>query len=441
MTRIPFPRLISALAVLIIALLLVWGLVTPWGLGLDFANFYDIGRKTRLGEFDNLYDAWAPIGGQEPLGHMKFLGFPIAGYLYTPLSLFSPHIAIFVFKLAGSAAVVAGLALLYRQCRPLAARPETYLALFLVAAMFWQPFWTFLRVGGQTTPFAFLLLVIAHGVYVRNRMVAAALLMSAIVVLKPVFAPMAILLFVVSGNRFRLTALIVMAVLTAASLAIYGWAPHAQFLERLAMQDNRLLGPWMNSAPFAWISGLLIDPAIYGSDTYLQSWQTAPIRVLRPLTAGLVCYGGYLSLRGDLPGHARRQVMFLTGIMVVFSLSAVLWAHYLMWLFPVIALLIAGRRYLPAAALCLLALAIVLGLCQSYILLRQLELHVGFRNYANATGFGLVKSLPVFLILVVWIVWRRDIAQILRDPACAFRGQESPRIQQYIVDKVKKPAR
>ncbi|MGB5066221.1 MAG: glycosyltransferase family 87 protein, partial [Albidovulum sp.] len=407
----------SIAAALVIAFLLIWGLVTPWGLGLDFANFYDIGHKTLLGEFDNLYDPLALIGGKEPLGHMKFLGFPIAGYLYTPLAIFTPHTALFLFKLAGSAAVVTGLGLLYRQWRPVADTPATYLAIFLVAAMLWQPFWTFLRVGGQTTPFVFLLLVITHEKYVRNQMIVAALLLSAAVVLKPVFAPMAILLFLLSGNRFRLTALVVMATLGTASLVIYGWTPHAEFLEKLAMQDNRLLGPWMNSGPFSWISGLLIDPAIYGTDTYLQSWQTAPISALRLIAAGVVCYCGLLHLRGDMPGFARRQVIFLTGVMVIFSLSPVLWAHYLMWLFPIIALLIAGRRQLPTAALFLIAVAVILGLFQSYIFLRQLEEFIGFRTVANAAGFGLVKSLPVFLILTVWVVWRREIGRILCDPA------------------------
>ena len=184
-----------------------------------------------------------------------------------------------------------------------------------------------------------------------------------------------------------------------------------------------------------------IDPAIYGTDTYLQTWQTAPISALRLIASGVVCYCGFLHLRDDMPGFARRQVIFLTGVMVIFSLSPVLWAHYLMWLFPVIALLIAGRRHLPAPAHFLVAVAVTLGLFQSYIFLRQLDEIIGFRTVANAAGFGLVKSLPVFLILTVWVVWRQEISRILCDPACAFGGRDLPENHQYVVDKAKKAAK
>lgn len=395
----------------------VWGLARPWGLGLDFANFYDIGHKILLGEYSSLYDHMALIGGEEPLGNMKYLSPPITGWFFTPLPLMSPHVATFWLKFSGALSVMAGLWLLFRQLRPLAVRPDEFFALFWIAAALWQPFWTFMRVGGQTTPFVFLLVVIGHATYLRRQMVATALLFSLIVLLKPVFAPIAILLFVTSGNGFRLTAACAAALSIVLSLWIFGWAPHGAFFRALAEQGDRLLEPWMNSSPVSWIVPLLIGADDYERDSFLAAPIATLVAALRmALAAGVIAVlSGHL--RRSLPDRARLSLIYNAGLLLVVALSPVIWAHYLMILFPLAAILIAGREHLPGRSRAMLAAVLALGLFQSFIVMRQIQLGLGIDSLGEIVLFALIKSLPAILVLSIWILDRLPVRAIFGQPA------------------------
>lgn len=403
-------------AILAIGGLVILGLITPWGLGLDFANFYDIGRKARLGEYDTLYDHMALIGGEKPLGNMKYLSPPITSWFFTPLSFMTPHVATFVLKALGAAAVIAGIVLFRRQISPLITERAAFFTLAAVAAALWQPLWTFMRVGGQTTPFCLLLLVLGHGAYLRGRMVSLALILSLIVLIKPVFAPLAILLFVLAGNSFRLTALLAAGLSIVASLAIFGWGPHQAFLDALGGQGDRLLEPWMNSSPVSWVVPILVDAHSFGTIAAMPTTAAILIMALRLALALAILAVMAGHLRAGLPERAGRHVIYMTGLILVIVLSPVIWAHYLMILFPLILVLIAAREDLAPPVRQALWAALALGLAQSFIIMRQIQIKLGFDTSFEMILFGLIKSLPAILICGLWIFGRQSIGRALARP-------------------------
>lgn len=404
------------LAILSIFGLIIWGLVTPWGRGLDFANFYDIGHKALLGEFATLYDHEALIGGQPPMGEMKYLSPPITSFLFTPLALLSPLSATFFLKLAGVISVIAGLMLLYRQLQPIAQPKAEYFALFAMAMALWQPLWTFMRVGGQTTPMVFLLLVIGHAAWLRRQMVATAMICSLVVLIKPGFAPIAVLLFLTSDNRFRIAAILAASASIGVSLAIFGWGPHRDFFASIGDQGDRLLEPWMNSSPTSWLVPLLFDVKVYGETGEMPGWVAVVVTAARlALSAALIaCLIGYL--RRAMTDRARQHAIYITGLLLVIVLSPVVWAHYMMILFPLIAVLLAVRGDLTPWMRGTLWLTLILGLYQSFILMRQVQLAFGFDTNIEATVFGLLKSLPAILLCALWILGRHPIGRILARP-------------------------
>lgn len=405
-------RAIGWAALAAIAALIVWGLMTPWGLALDFANFYDAGHKAAVGAFAALYDPRALIDGKPPLGNMTFFSAPITAFFYAPLAALSPHAATFAFKLLGTLANVAGLVILYRQTRPRLADPG-YFTLFIVAALLFQPFWTIYRVGGQTTPFVFLLLVLAHGTCLRGRMVATALLFSVVVLIKPVFAPAAILLFIMAGNRFRVTALTAAVVTGALSLAVFGLDLHREFLARVLEEGTNQLEPWMNSGPFSWIDPLFVAPDSYATPAVLPAAPRLTGLVLRVLVSlGLIATMIW-HLRQGIGTVARRHVIYVTGLLLVIGFSPVVWAHYLVVLFIPLAYLLAGRDRLAAGSRWAFAAVPVLAVFQSLILLRQIEMHMGFDTTGKILAIGLVKSLPALVFTAAWMASRRGVHRIL----------------------------
>ena len=414
--RILVSPIVGWAAVLAIGGLVIVGLITPWGLGLDFANFYDIGRKARLGEHDTLYDHMALIGGEKPLGNMKYLSPPITSWFFVPLSFMTPHVATFVLKALGVAAVVAGVVHFRRQISPLITDRAAFFTLAAIAAALWQPLWTFMRVGGQTTPFCLLLLVLGHAAYLRGRAVALALILSLVVLIKPVFAPLAILLFVLAGSRFRMTAVVTACLSIVASLAIFGWGPHRTFLDALGGQGDRLLEPWMNSSPVSWVVPLLVDAQSFGTIAAMPITAAVLIMAMRLALALAILAVMVGHLRAGLPERAGRHVVYMTGLLLVIVLSPVIWAHYLMILFPLILVLIAVREDLAPPVRQVLWLALVLGLVQSFIIMRQIQIRIGIDTSSEMILFGFVKSLPAILLCGLWIFGRRSIGRALARP-------------------------
>ena len=153
---------------------LMWGLITliaagciagitvPAGLGWDFGNFYDAGRRVAAGQFADLYNPISQISGQPPQGSTGFFGTPLSALLYVPLAFFPARTALVLFKIQNVLAFAAVFILLLKFYRPFVSGTRLEFAQFnaIYAFLFliFQPFWTIFRVGGQTTPTVLLLL-------------------------------------------------------------------------------------------------------------------------------------------------------------------------------------------------------------------------------------------------------------------------------------------
>jgi Glycosyltransferase family 87 len=398
----------------LIGAIVIYGLLKPWGIGLDFANFYDAGSKAALGEFTGLYDSHALIGGKPPLSNMAFFSAPITSYLYAPMAMLPPHAALVLFKLVGTASMVVGLVLLYRQSAETATMGDAGLfGLFAVAAFLFQPFWTIYRVGGQTTPIVFLLLVLAHGLFLRARGTAAALVLAAAVLVKPAFAPLAVLIFVMADNRFRVTAVAVGVVVGTLSLAIFGWPLHADFLDRIAAESSSALAPWKNSSPFTWIGAIFTPPGDYLIAADVPPFLAHGMLALRVATVLALLWTLRWHLARPLAPTARRHAIYVTGLLLIVVLSPVIWAHYLTILFIPVAFLIAGRDALGRGVQIALGIAVAMSLFQNLIFSRQMEDLTGFDQLWEIVAIAAIRSAPALLIVCVWLFGRQSIARFL----------------------------
>jgi hypothetical protein len=402
--------------------MIAWGLYRTHGIKLDFANFYDAGTKARAGAFDVLYDPHALIDGEPSFGAMSFVSAPISAWLYAPISLLPPYTALFVFKALGAAAIMAGLVLLWRHLRRLAgpspADRDAFLALFAVAAAVFQPFWTIFRVGGQTTPLIFLLLVVTLIALDRARPGLAAFWIAAAVLIKPVVGPAAFVLFLGAGSRFRLAALAFGIGSAAVSVALLGLDVHLAFLDAISDKSGGLMVPWYNAAPFAFV-----EPLMLGAKAYAKMPVIAPDTVIY---AGLVLRGlmavalalGLVALMRRVPSPRAQAAALLHGATIIMlTVSPILWAHYLCWLFPLIVTLIALGRHLSGMAKALLAAAVASGFFLNEIVIDRLVRLTGLDSLAEITAFSVVRGLPMLLLFLLFAVARRDILAALRDPA------------------------
>lgn len=410
----------------LVGILIVWGLARPWGITLDFANFYDAGQKARVGQFADLYNPTAEIAGQPPLGNMSFFSAPATSYLYVPLALLSPHAALFAFKVADTVALIAGLVLLYRLVAPLAGpsgrAQGMFFALFCTAVALFQPFWTIYRTGGQTTPFVFLLLVAGLAAYTRGGLVAAAACYAAAVLIKPVLAPGAILLFFLSPAPFRWTALALGLSAAALSVAGFGLELHQAFVRTVLNESSGLLHPSMNSNPFAFIEPLFVPASDYFTGARLPALPRLIGTVLRLAAIGLLVAEALALRKAGLSAPARRSATYNLSLLLSLVASPVVWAHYLSLVFPLLAAAIALERHLPRAATVVLAATVGLALFQHRIFMLQFERIVGFDSVGANLAVGLIKGVPLLLLLALVLIWRRPLLAALRDPRWAGLG-------------------
>lgn len=396
----------------------------------DFANFYDAGQKARAGEFAALYDPMAQIAGRDPFGNMSFASAPLTSYLYVPLTVLEPRPAVIAFKLAGAAAQLLALALLFRETRGLAgsdpAHRRAYLAVFAWSALLFQPLYSWLFVGGQTTPFVFLLLVSAWMALLRGRDGLAALAMAAAVVIKPAFAPAAVLVFVATSNRFRIWALAAGAGFVALSLTTLGPDVNLAFIDMVLNKAQEGNTPGQNSNPFAWVGPLLARPDGFPSGPGPAGGMLVSLG-LKLGTAALILALLAGQIRAGLSRQAERHAVFAAAILLVIVLSPVVWSHYLSVLFLPFAVLIALRRHLPGWAAILFAAILVLAVPQNFLVLMRLQREIPFDTPAVVLAVTFLKSLPALLAVIGVIALRRPILSALADPAWSGVGRRDQR--------------
>jgi Glycosyltransferase family 87 len=385
----------------------VVGILVPAGLGWDFANFYDTGRRAAAGQLRDIYDTNSLIAGRAPQGTMAFWATPVSAWLYAPLAWFPPRTALIVFKLAGTVSFAAGLVLLYRLVRR-CADSEWLAPLFCLAVLVYQPFWTIYRVGGQTTPFVFLLLTGGLLLYLRERYVACACCLLLAVLIKPTFLVVAGVLALVSGRRFLLSLGSVFVSAGLLSLALFGWPIHRQFLDIL-LRGAGHSSPWMfNSSLF--IVADAFRP-IVNSVPVTSEGGSVPILLGLALRAAVVASGAALfwrSFRDPLSPDQRRLVRFLLSLTFCLLVSNVVWEHYLSILFIPIAFLLAAAPRLDRKAQWHLGAVLALAIFQNLILVLYVRDHVHLNSTPALLAVSLIKAGP--LLLALGFVWfRRDL--------------------------------
>jgi len=405
-------RAITIAACIGIAVVAITGILVPAGLGWDFANFYDTGRRAAAGQLMNIYDPTTTIAGQSPQGGMAFWGAPISAWFYAPLSVFSPEVALILFKLGGSLAYVAGLILLYRHLRgsvPGSPLDQTrFAAVFSLAALVYQPFWTMYRVGGQTTPFVFLFLLLALWAHQRNQPIATALALLGAVLFKPAFLIVPALLVLLSDRRLFLAIAGVFGAAALLSVLLIGWPLHREFIDVL-LRGSQRPAPWFfNSSLY-----ILADAfrPVQGSAPVPGGGGPLPDLLRTGLKVAVLGIFVWLALRSrkehwSLP--QRRHFNFLLATSFCLLLSQVVWEHYLAVLFIPLACIIAAGPQLTRPARGLLLAIFVVALFQNLIFVMFFRSHVAIESNAALLAVSLVKS-GTLLLYLLWLVRYKDL--------------------------------
>lgn len=396
------------------------GIVVPAGLGWDFANFYDAGRRVAAGQISDLYAPLSPIAGRAPQGTTGFFGTPISAVFYVPMSGLSPEAALVWFKIQNVAAFAAAFALLfafYRRLTPAGDRAGwEFAALFTGACLIFQPFWTVFRVGGQTTPTVLLLLTVAMIGHTRGRFWVSAIGVVAATLIKPALAPALLFLLCVSGLAFIRAVAVVLAVTGLISLAWLGWPVHVDFLE-LMLKSGQLTYAWYyNSSLFVTIENMRSGFGLQ-ADAYRPLFSGLTIAVQAFVLITVV----YLARKAHLAGWQRTALRHFDVIMATLLFlfwSRTVWEHYLSVLFLLLAYVLAVRHRFSRPALLLVAAILALSVFQNLILTSWLRAHVAFDSLPALLAIALVKSGPLLLTLIfLWRHWREWFGSYAAWPA------------------------
>lgn len=383
----------------------------PAGLGWDFANFYDAGRRAAAGQIADLYRPAGLIAGEPPQGTLAFWSAPLTAWLYAPLAVLPPRAALAVFKLQNLLAYLAALAALYLLHRPLAGGTAVerwrFTAFYAVLCLIYQPFWSVFRVGGQTTPTVLLLFVLALAAHMRGRLGWSSLLVVAAVLIKPALVT-ALLVLVLSANwRFAAWTAVHAAGAALLSLATAPWDLHRQFLSRLLTAAGEVY-PWF------WNSSLHVPlvelearwPALTGSPAPPALFTAASLGLQAAVAvtvAALLVQG----LRRPWPERARRHFQVLVALAFFLLVSRTVWEHYLALLFPLLSFLVARERRLGGAARSILVAVFVFCLGQNVLFTDLLRQHLQPLPAVATLALALLKSAPLYLTwALLW--WHRE---------------------------------
>lgn len=410
-------RLAAVVFLFLIGFATLAGILVPAGLGWDFANFYDTGRRAAGWQIADLYDAGSLIGGEQPQGKLSFWGAPISALFYVPLSLFSAERALLVFKLQNAAACFVALWLVFRKYRGFFEGDHSpaiwrYAALFLGTILIFQPFWTIYRIGGQTTPTVFLLFTIALFCHAKERFRWAAICIVAALLIKPAFVFVLIPLCLVSGWKFLRETVAVSAASAITSVALLGWDIHVKFLAvMLSGMTNAY--PWLyNSSLF--VTGenlkLMAEPPVSGPIIGLSA--------IALKVAIVVLFVSLLRLarREDWPTVARRQFDFLMSLTFCLMVSQTVWEHYLEILFLPLAYLTAVSQTLSAGARLLLASIFAVSVGQNTVLVMFVDSRFSLDTVPELIAAGLLKSSPLWLMLLFLVKYRREFFSSFQNP-------------------------
>lgn len=403
-------RRVATLAIGLTLLGCVIGILVPAGLGWDFANFYDAGRRIVAGEAGNLYLPESSIGGLPPQGTLGFFGTPLSAVFYAPMGMLSPEAALMLFKLSNVLAILGTCVLLFQALQRL--RPagsgerDRFLALFSVFCLSFQPFWTIFRVGGQATPLALVAMVVGLGLLMRDRLWPSAGCFVLAVLLKPALAPAVGFLGILCGLPFFLAMAGVSIVTAAVSIALLGLPVHIEFVRLLIESGGRSDQWFYNSSLFILPENFSLGMGhpLYGAPQ--------PYRIVASLiqlvAVLLVAWLTVRAKRASLPRAADRHVVVMLALLLFLLMSKTIWEQYLEFLFPALAYLLATRERFRPSARVLLAAICALCVLQNVVFwafIRSLEI----TSLAGLMTIAIVKSGPLLLTVVFlarhWDEW------------------------------------
>ena len=393
------------LPVLIALLLITFAVATSIDLGLqmDFANYYDAGSKIRYGEIGNLFDRFAWIHGHPPQGNYSFVAIPISAYLYVPMAMLSPRAAMLAFKFQNTLAYLAGFLLLFAHCHQFAgsapAEQRRFATLFVLLALLYQPFWFGYRLGGQTTPTAFLCFVLALLCYHKEKYFLAALPLVFIIVIKPGFAIVVALLALLSGLRFLLYIATLSLAAGGLSLAVLGLAPHLEFLKYSKLHSTTPILFWGNSS-----FTLILENLRYWSFTHDRPG-LVPVLDWARIAIALALAASFFWLvfqsRSAIPDkRGRLHFQYLAALCFGLMLLPVAWDHYLAIIFIPLAYIVACRREFSAGAMALVAAMVTLPVARNLVYVFWTQYHFDADSWPVLVFMGLSKSVPLLLMAV-----------------------------------------
>lgn len=338
-------RHLAQLLVLVLVVRAVLSVSVSSGLHWDFVNFFNAGSRVYVGDIESLYVS-ASVEGEQP--ELQYVGFPLTAYLLAPLGAFEASISLRLFKLACALCLSIGLVALYRHLRssfPRAWPPGAGAVLFACWVLAFEPFWFVFVVGGQTTPFGFMLLVLFVHLFVTGRLWPAAGCLALAILVKPFLALMGFV-FLFSGRWGLLARLAVWGAAAAVlSVALLGWQPHVEWVEILLQESShRWSARWWNNAS---VTNYLANFWTYGTSPPREVGITAippAFQVLFPAyKAFALGLFGWLSVRvarADLTAPGRAHSICVLAILFPMHFSTLVWPHYLEFLFVALALLL-----------------------------------------------------------------------------------------------------
>ena len=401
----------SVLCLVLIGIGCAVGIAVPAGLGWDFANFYDAGRRIIVGEAADLYNPRHPIAGEPPQGSTGFFGAPLSALFYVPLAWFNAPTALVLFKIENVLAyaitfyVLFSFSLTFVSGGPV--ERSRFAARFALFCLLFQPFWTIFRVGGQTTPTALMLLAFGLVLHVRGRFWGSSILVVLATLIKPALAPALLLLGAVSGVAFAWRLAATLAATGVLSLVLIGWPAHEAFLD-LMRRSSGFAYTWnFNSSIHTPLVSLRQYAGPAASAAVLLALSIASWMLKGAVIAGTL----WLLFRGrrePWPAPARRHFHFIVAVLFFLLWSPTVWEHYLSLLILPLGYVLAAHAHFGRGALAIVGAILVTSIAQNLILVDWVRAHVAFDSLPALVAAAIVKAAPLLLTIVLLIRHRDE---------------------------------
>jgi hypothetical protein len=381
------------------------GIGVPAGLGWDFANFYDAGRRVAAGEISDLYHPSAPIAGKPPQGTTGFYGTPLSAVFYLPVSRLSPETALIWFKIENVVAYAAALLLLFHFYRVFATAngisADAFAAWFTGLCLIFQPFWTVFRVGGQTTPTVFLLVAMAMILHTNARFWGSAICLVAAILIKPAFGPILFLLLCTSGVGFVWRTAVIGGAAGLLSVALLGWQVHIEFVHLLRETAHTTWKWYYNSSTFVLLDN--VQQALGAGAVVAATTIALQITII----LGVV----WLTIRAHQQrwtAAATRHFDVTMGILLFLWWSRTVWEHYLAVLFLPLMYVVANPARFSRAARGIVIAIFVMSIFQNLIVTTWLR-SFDVESLPALIAVGVLKSDPLLLMIFFVVRYRREL--------------------------------